>query len=616
MKVLILNPWINATHRVIEYLTACDVGVLLSASADEAFQIFQIHESSLSIVVVHCDKYNSHKDQGLSFIEKVKRRKKDFPILLTTFDWSDEESVKHQETEYGANAYLKAPFSGEKLYSLVCAVLGEEDSKKNFLPDEIKNLGLEIFHKPGEAPFLKKIIDAQKPKIKLDNTGEMSAPNFELPINENNPSSGAVEDLSNLYTRSELQPHEKTSISLKMPNIEATSSGFILKDGSIEHVNQSGGDNNDGSRQVTPPPFSPPPRTAQGGQSHLRVVDDLELEPFERLDVSENSAVQELSSSGFDDSTFQTGDSENYKSKSREEQTTATPPPFDRSKLLDVDASKEIPYLFEYTNRAKQDEKSDDSGSDMFFNSPLGDAIIPGGATKTPDVKTLKKYLILREQDVSALSAKLKLSHEQNIKQEASLQKNHSEIKDLKYRLTVYKDLIDAFEEEKSRTVEASNRELKDYKFKVKAKIDRAKLLEKNLKEASEEMGRLKDRVQVDIRKIRVREKELENRLEIMKKDAETLIASRENKIIELKRKLDLFEFNMDLLQHQYAREKELTQDLRARLDKASRAMRIAEGLLESEESTPQELDDDSENAQSEASEEADTGVSEDKVAS
>ena len=86
----------------------------------------------------------------------------------------------------------------------------------------------------------------------------------------------------------------------------------------------------------------------------------------------------------------------------------------------------------------------------------------------------------------------------------------------------------------------------------------------------------------MDIRKIRVREKELENRLEMTKNDSEALIAARENKIVELKRKLDILEFNMDLLQDQYSREKENSAKLHERLMKAAQVVRVAGGLLDS----------------------------------
>ena len=54
-------------------------------------------------------------------------------------------------------------------------------------------------------------------------------------------------------------------------------------------------------------------------------------------------------------------------------------------------------------------------------------------------------------------------------------------------------------------------------------------------------------------------------------------------KIIELKRKLDLLEFNMELVQEQYSKERDATDQLRTRLKHAASAMREAGGLLDHE---------------------------------
>jgi hypothetical protein len=64
------------------------------------------------------------------------------------------------------------------------------------------------------------------------------------------------------------------------------------------------------------------------------------------------------------------------------------------------------------------------------------------------------------------------------------------------------------------------------------------------------------------------------------KKDSEAILTARENKIIELKRKLDLLEFNMDILQDRYTREKDSSLKLREKLAKAAQVVRVAEGLL------------------------------------
>jgi hypothetical protein len=146
------------------------------------------------------------------------------------------------------------------------------------------------------------------------------------------------------------------------------------------------------------------------------------------------------------------------------------------------------------------------------------------------------------------------------------------------------KRAIENFDKEKQSLTDSFQEELRELQYQMKVKTDRARTLEVQARETAEELVRIKDRVRVDIRKIRIREKELENRLEIMKKDSEALIGARETKIIELKRKVDLLEFNMDLLQDQYAREKESISKLRDRLEKAAQVVRVMGGLLDSDE--------------------------------
>ena len=122
---------------------------------------------------------------------------------------------------------------------------------------------------------------------------------------------------------------------------------------------------------------------------------------------------------------------------------------------------------------------------------------------------------------------------------------------------------------------------MQELRFQLRTKMDQAKVLEAKVQQFSEEMDQLKERVRVDIRKIRVRERELENRLEMTRRDSEALLTSREAKLIELKRNLDLIEFNMDLLQNQYSKEKEISSQLREKVSKLAQVVRIADGLLE-----------------------------------
>jgi hypothetical protein len=236
---------------------------------------------------------------------------------------------------------------------------------------------------------------------------------------------------------------------------------------------------------------------------------------------------------------------------------------------VDQDALQSMPYL---AKRSFQ--------SPLAYQQPLNDAIIPGGATDTPDLETLKRYLLLREQDVAALSQQLKQSKDQIAHLDETLRQERAINTEFAHLAQEQGNRIDQFEIEKQAAVESVQSEVEELKFEMKKRADKVRLMEMQVREASGETERLKERVRVDIRKIRTREKELENRLEIMKKDSEALLTAREQKIIELKRKLDLLEFNMDLLQDQFEKEKTHSAQLKEKLLKAAQVVRVAGGLL------------------------------------
>lgn len=280
--------------------------------------------------------------------------------------------------------------------------------------------------------------------------------------------------------------------------------------------------------------------------------------------------------------TFQGNNEISLPEPTYEQQSPAAPAPGpDEDDLI----AREMPYLLGGT---KSESRSGISASPMQVVHPVGDAVVPGGAAHSPDLETLKKYLFLREQDVGALSTQLKGVREQLVAVEDLLRIERAKNVELEHVVNEQRRKVEDFEKQKSFELESFQSEVKELRFELKSKMDKARVLESGMRAATEEMERLKERVRVDIRKIRVREKELENRLEIMKKDSEALISARENKIIDLKRKLDLVEFNMDLLQDQYAREKEISAQLREKLGKAAQVVRVAGGLLTSDSEAEQ----------------------------
>jgi hypothetical protein len=197
------------------------------------------------------------------------------------------------------------------------------------------------------------------------------------------------------------------------------------------------------------------------------------------------------------------------------------------------------------------------------------------------DLDTLKNYLALREQDVAVLSGQFRSSQERVKQLEGQVKMERARSAELQQLLMKSEQKIKGYDQEKQIEFEVMEKQLEDLSTQLKDRTEKVRTFEAKLKMTHEEISRVKERVKVDIRKIRVREKELESQLEILKKDSSALIQARDEKILELKRKVDLLEFNMELVQEQFQKERQTADDLKMRLRDASEAMKHANGLLE-----------------------------------
>jgi chromosome segregation ATPase len=197
------------------------------------------------------------------------------------------------------------------------------------------------------------------------------------------------------------------------------------------------------------------------------------------------------------------------------------------------------------------------------------------------DVETLKSYVALREQDVAVLTGQLRSSQERIQQLEISLKVEKARGAELGHLVAKQEQTIKHYDREKRVELEVLEKQMDDLNQQLKERTDKARTIEAKLRLTCEEVEKVKERVRVDIRRIRVREKELENQLEIVKKDSQALIHARDEKVIELKRKIDLLEFNMELVQEQYAKERQAAEELKARIKDAATVMKQAGGMLD-----------------------------------
>lgn len=123
-----------------------------------------------------------------------------------------------------------------------------------------------------------------------------------------------------------------------------------------------------------------------------------------------------------------------------------------------------------------------------------------------------------------------------------------------------------------------------DLKYQVELETERRKLAEERAKTYQAEVQAMQQKVKLEVKKVSSRERELEQRLELLKSDAETQIRHRDQKILELKRRLDAMEFDMDAMNAIEQKTVGDKHELEGKLDKAIKTLRTAIGILETDD--------------------------------
>jgi hypothetical protein len=135
------------------------------------------------------------------------------------------------------------------------------------------------------------------------------------------------------------------------------------------------------------------------------------------------------------------------------------------------------------------------------------------------------------------------------------------------------------------------NEEIGDLKDRLKIQEERKLILEEKNRVLLQEVERAGQKTKIDMKKVQMRERELEQKLELLKSDAETQIRNRDLKILELKRRIDAMEFDMESISQQEKRSVESRFELEDKLDKAIKTLRSAITVLEEESDRGNALD-------------------------
>ena len=127
-------------------------------------------------------------------------------------------------------------------------------------------------------------------------------------------------------------------------------------------------------------------------------------------------------------------------------------------------------------------------------------------------------------------------------------------------------------------------KQIEELSYRLELSEEKKMLLEEKNKRLEKENEALRMKVNVDVNRVKARERELESKLELLKSDTETQLQNRDMKILELKRKIDTLEFDLESLQMKEKKPVDSNFAMEERMERVINTLRRAIGELEEEE--------------------------------
>ena len=128
-----------------------------------------------------------------------------------------------------------------------------------------------------------------------------------------------------------------------------------------------------------------------------------------------------------------------------------------------------------------------------------------------------------------------------------------------------------------------SHDEVDELKYQLRLSEEKKQIFEERSRSVQKEFDRLNQKVRIDINQVKQREKELESQLELVTMDSQSQVKSRDMKILDLKRKIDALEFNMENASIREIKSREDKEKVEERLEKIMRTLRGSLKSLESD---------------------------------
>lgn len=208
------------------------------------------------------------------------------------------------------------------------------------------------------------------------------------------------------------------------------------------------------------------------------------------------------------------------------------------------------------------------------------------------DADILRKYLAIKEEQLEISESEREELSRENERLQKDAQLLQMKLREFEHMHDELEKKVASMEEEKAEAARQRLHDQEEAERQSKLDNDRIKALENQVSEAGEKYENLRGRVRKDIRKIRENERDLEARLELLRKDSSTLLQARDEKVLELQRKIDALEFDLDQIQDSRVQAQMEAERYLAKLSRVSRALQIGMSMIEDDRAGDSELEE------------------------
>lgn len=199
----------------------------------------------------------------------------------------------------------------------------------------------------------------------------------------------------------------------------------------------------------------------------------------------------------------------------------------------------------------------------------------------TNQIDVLKRYIELKESEVRDL-------REQQQKYQEFTKKNAVKTDALVKQNRLLTAQLDEAQRNFARLQAETEEEQREHQEKMTLlksdfdeKLKQAGATQDQMKELVRSREEFKEKVREDLKRIKLKERELENKYELLRNDTQTLLDSKDRQILELKKKSDALNLELEQLEDRLRESANLLNAVSAKKRRLIETLRLASSLLE-----------------------------------